>query len=317
MQGLKVEHWHQWEKLCCFMMSDLVHRNTGEIVGYRSYGSQGQNQYGVDLVPIDSQLLVVGQCKLKGNTSFTWDMLTHELKKTDEYSNDIECFVLFTTANRHTSIQDMENGSPGGRIFHTRKNGKTFPVLLKYWSDVTNMDFIPQNVLRDIFPGAFQISIPPVDPKPSADSYLSSQANLRRLVPAWITRADLQWLETWDFTAGYVKQDDIGPFEELFFEHDRTSKTLRNRAYEDLSKGYRAQIASCLPAGERFFAALIEFRQAINAIGQGKNLADGTDVMSLSGLGPGASKFARDWMCRAEHLAQIYHQDILGCRSDT
>lgn len=108
MKGLKVENWQQWEELTCYLLQEFVRVKTSQHIEFQTYGSRGQSQYGIDLLPKSPQVCslegIVGQSKLK-ETTFTWNDVNAELKKTDNYRNSIRCYVLFTTANYHTTIR--------------------------------------------------------------------------------------------------------------------------------------------------------------------------------------------------------------------
>lgn len=132
-QQLKVEYWEQWEVLCCSLLSYKVYQVLGlKPVYFQTYGTRGEAQNGIDMIPIRSSLPVVGQSKMRDSTSFTWSHLETELQKTDKYPNRIEHYFLFTTANRHTSIQDALNSDCR---YYTRSDGSRFEVHVEYWED--------------------------------------------------------------------------------------------------------------------------------------------------------------------------------------
>jgi hypothetical protein len=281
-------------------------------VKYRSYGSRGQSQFGIDLVSSYSDLPFVGQCKLV-ERSFTWSMALDEVKKTDGYENPIELYIIFTTAPVHTTVQDQRNR---GGYMYTRLDGSQFPVEVCYWCEISDISFIPQSVLRNIFPDAFRISTPPAPPPRSSSSppkndYLQSLKALKRNVPNWITRESLAWLETWDFESEYVQEVDFEPFNDLFIEHSRTVHALGGIP-EWLHERDRALIAECLPAGDNFFFALGEFKKAIleQSIARGPS---SQGVLTLAGLpGDFRYKVAMQWKNAAKELATAYRRDVLG-----
>lgn len=310
MEGLKVEHWHQWEKLCCYFMSEIAEQSFGAETAYITYGTRGQSQFGIDLVPSCSDLPVVGQCKLTSG-SFTWDMVLAEVAKTDKYSNEIGFYMLFTTANRHTSVDDQRNGKDYP-YYHTRPSGKRFRVEVKYWSEIPDIDMVPMSVRQELFPDAFRIAAPIKKDGPSSNSYLSSLIAMKKHIPTIITQRHLAWLETWDFSCGFVNEVDFNPFSALFLEHDRTASALTYSIHEWLHASGRAELAACMPAAERFFIALSEFKNSITAqtIGQGPM---NFGVLSLNGLDRSAwPKITRDWKSKADELVSIYRHDVLG-----
>lgn len=309
MKNLKVEHWHQWEKLCCHFMERIAGTEFGANVRYQSYGSQGQSQFGVDLVPWHSALPFVGQCKLV-ERSFTWTMALAEVKKTDEYKNKIELYVIFTTAPVHTTVQDVQN--TGGHT-HTRPDGSKFPVRVIYWENINDIRFIPQATLREVFPEVFTLvePVPPSSDLPAKNDYLSSLRALKQNVPVWLTDANLTWLETWDFGLGYVGEKDFYPFNDLCLEHHRVQMAFKS-VPQWLHDEKRMLIAECLPSGDNFFAALEEFRNAIlgPSIGQG---VTGDGIHTVNDMDcEYASKATAHWKSSASALAAAYRQDVLG-----
>ncbi|MDQ4625018.1 hypothetical protein [Janthinobacterium lividum] len=307
MQNLKVSTWEEWEEISCYIMSELARRIYDVNVRYESYGSKGQSQFGVDLVPVRSNLAVVGQCKLK-ERAFTWDMALEEIKKTDGYDNPIRLYVILTTAVRHWSVQ---NQRMRGSYFHTRPDGTSFRVEVRYWEEIEDLNFIPNSELKRIFPEAFRMVEPPPSTAPSNSETIKSIVALKRNVPRWITQDHLNWLENWNFDVGFVYEKDFDPFNDLFFEHNRTVTAL-NGISEWLHERDRVLIAECLPAGNGFFFALQEFREAIaSQITSQENL--GQIRLTLEGLDPVfISKVIREWKNCAQDLAIAYRRDVLG-----
>jgi hypothetical protein len=288
-------------------MEDFV-RKSGRAARYRSYGSQGQNQYGIDLVPADSSLPAVGQCKMVEG-SFTWKDVLAEVKKTDEYSGCIECYVLFTTSNRHTTIQDQQNAQTPYR--HARPDGSSFPVFVRYWQDYERVDlsFIPVNVLRNAFSNAVDFAESLL--APSADDYAASLGALRRYVPTRITLGDLAWLEEYDFSVGWVAERAYEPFRELQIDIMRLKGAERSRLTGYLHSAGNQELKATLLAGDEFYSALGEFVEAIRPHIIGKTEGDGTSTLTLVGVSEWQKKAHHVLSC-ARHLAQIYRKAIVG-----
>jgi hypothetical protein len=310
MMGLKVKNWQDWEKLCCYFLQDIVHKRFDVQIQYQSYGSRGQSQFGIDLIPSTPlpSVAVVGQCKLT-ETSFTWKMVLDELKKTDSYQNSIEHYFLLTTANPHTTVQDVQHR---GSYFHQRNDGTKFQVHVRYWDNNQNLNFVPSEVLKDIFPevwrtfersastGTYHLDL--VDAIPKFKSYIQRV----------ITLDDLFWLENWDFSKAYVLEKNFATFFDLFIEHDRTVTALKGIP-DWLLVGDRSELAKGLPAGKRFYNALGYFRSAIGSHITGDSLPTGERTLSLKGL-PNSfvTKTTNEWKSTAEHLAKVYREDVLG-----
>ncbi|WP_213936821.1 hypothetical protein [Pseudomonas sp. dw_612] len=310
MEGLKVEHWHQWEILCCHFMALFAKKNFGQNVFYQSYGSKGQSQFGIDLVPLNNNFPAVAQCKLK-ETSFTWKMLEDELLKTNNYNGIIEYYVLFTTANKHTSIQDKMTE---GYYTHQRLNGTSFRVFVVYWSSIKTLDFIPRAVLESIFPSAFKIAMPTQLQGPTTNEYLISLRSLRVNLVYLLPEIKLNWLEYWDFSQGYVLCSFYDSLAELSIDYNRVSTALNNEAlFGWLHEGSRALIAETLPAGNRFFSALEQFTSSINAHIIGKTLPGGEEILTLEGVENQLwRRITNEWRSLADYVLQVYREDVLG-----
>ncbi|CAM0557089.1 hypothetical protein EHLJMEHL_02177 [Vreelandella titanicae] len=310
MNGLKVETWEQWETLNCYMMSDIVLTHTGQNVRYQTYGGRGQNQYGIDLVPCNSSLPVVGQSKMREASIFTWRNVEQELIKTDAYSNPIARYFIFTTSPKHTSIQDMQNRGP---YKHTRPNGSIFSVHIKYWDDYQDLSFIPQQVLQDLFPAIQRqftstAAIPSISPE-----FVSSLEKLRTSIPTLFPMDLIFWLENWDYSQGYVPDSQYDRLYELYLEFSRVEAAYRSGNEGLLLEGNRFHILNCLPAGLRLFQALANFVGLVHADSSGDNLNDGSCVQSLRGIPESVwPRITRNWSSAALELVSIYRSDVLG-----
>ena len=307
MNGLKPQFWEQWEQLCCYFIQDIA-RKHGHSVSYRSYGSRGQSQFGIDLVPVNSPLPLVGQCKMV-ETSFTWNDVLAEVAKTDLYQGGIKCYVLFTTANRHTTIQDQQNS--GIAYHHQRPDGSTFPVHVKHWADyeASDLSAIPGDVLRNIFPNAFNLAA--IVQPASADDYIASLKALQSYIPARITSADLTWLETHDFSCGSMPERAFDPFRNLYLDLQRVEDALRLGDTGWLHSAGYPEIHATLLAGKDFYFALKEFVQSVSAQIVGGFASDGSSILTVVDLN-GWQKFARQFGSNAQYLAQVYRRAVLG-----
>lgn len=310
MEGLKVEHWHQWETLCSYFMSLFVNKNFGANINYVSYGSRGQNQFGIDLVAQNNNFPAVGQCKLK-ETSFTWKMLQDELVKTDSYAGQIGCYVLFTTANQHWSIQDK---LVNGYYTYQRPSGTNFKVFVVHWSSIKNLDFIPRATLESIFPNAFKISMPSQLQGYTADEHLASLRSLRANSFAFLSMQNIEWLEKWDFSQGYVFSSDYDPILNLSIDYNRAVTAKNNHGlFSWLHEGRRALIAESMPAGSRLFSAIEQFTASVNGQIIGKTLPNNIEILCLEGIEISWwPKITNEWRSSACYVTQIYREDVLG-----
>lgn len=309
MLGLKVEIWEHWEELCCYFMEQIAHKHDPHIK-YQCYGHKGQSQFGVDLVPKSSDFPLVGQCKLR-ETSFTWKQVLDELEKTDGHAGKIQGYVIFTTAHKHTTIQDQQNS--GSVYRHKRPDGSSFSVHVKHWADYSADDLksIPQDVLQRIFPNAYSLSVTPQ--APSNDDYMVSLAKLRSYVPTCLSVSDLHWLEQYDFTLGWIPELAFDAFRDLHRDVEQVEDALRFNIKSWLHQEGSEEIKASLLAGKDFYDALKVFVNGVQGQIVGDNLPDGTSILTVTDQ-PRWEKHARQFASDAQYLANVYRMSILGER---
>ncbi|HAV7788742.1 hypothetical protein AAGU66_17895 (plasmid) [Edwardsiella ictaluri] len=290
-----------FEEFCCYWMTDIIKKGKGDRVRFVRYGSSGQAQSGVDIIssPID-KMPAVAQCKCYSRP-FTLADLKSELEKTDNYPHPIKYYFLLTTANPHTSIQ---NAMPAGYLTHTRSDGTSFNVYIRYWSELEDINFLPQSAWQRYFP---EVQFTPViHQEPNA---MEKQfALLKQLLEEKLPVAHLDWLEKWDFSSGYMNSTDFEPFHELVYEYNLVKSSFDNRDYLFLDTPLRLKIYQCLPAGNGFFQALVAFRDSVSShiIGASINGRESLSVLDL----PNRHKITRQWISNAEYLAKKY-RDIV------
>ena len=286
-------------------MRDWVARNMRYDVQFRRYGGNGQRQHGIDIFPAVGGYSVFGQAKFVNQLNST--DVTAELSKTDSFPEPIGCYVIFTTANRHTSINHHQfHGTQ-----HKRLDGSIFPVHVVYWGEISDISFIPQDVCKRIFPSAFQVARSALTPQQMADSI----ATLQNIVPSYFRSDFLDWLETWDFSCGYIPSVHYDAVDNLYIELDRVGWGMKG-VNDFLYAQGRIDLSRALPAGDAFFYALTEFRDSIYNYIAFVRGQDGQGYVTLQGMdGRGATDFPKiteQWSMRARHLANMYREKILG-----
>ncbi|MCY1541109.1 hypothetical protein D9M68_767830 [compost metagenome] len=123
----------------------------------------------------------------------------------------------------------------------------------------------------------------------------------------------LHWLENWDYSRGYVPSAEYDRLQELYFEFSRVESAHQYGNQNLLLEGDRLRISSCLPAGQRLFQALADFRNEVNTHTVGGNLQDGGSVLWLQGIPSiGWPSITSGWRSAALGLANIYRTDVLG-----
>ncbi|WP_455809755.1 hypothetical protein [Pseudomonas koreensis] len=309
MKELRFSDWKEFQSLCRFWMQHLVQRNVQRHSTYYVFGSEGEGQGGVDLVPDDPELGVVGQSKCWNTKVLTWRKIEEELNKTDDYKGLIEVYVILTTAPRHSSVQ---LAMPGDKCNYRRKQGD-FRVRIFYWDELPNLDFIPQAELRRVFPRLFSLADPPTPAGPSRADYVQSLAYAREFLPTLISRQHLDWLATWDFTKGYVPARFFDLFADLFIEIVRTNRAIGTAGLRHwLNEGYRLQLSRCLPAAEPVFEAIESFAAAVNGATTSIRMPDGS-----TGYGHGwpvgtAERITKNWKTHAQGLLTAYQEIVEG-----
>lgn len=309
MSSLRVKNWQDWEDICKYLMEHIVKEKCNINVAYTNYGSSGQIQHGVDLIPMTPfSPAVVAQCKhVSGN--LTWKTIKDELKKTDSYPNPISHYVVLTTGNCDTSVQNALNNGGG---LYTRPDKTQFNVHVFYFNQFNIRDIIPQKALQRFFPDIFTV-LPQSDfMNHSNDDYIKSLTVLRSYIPQIITIADLNWLECWPFSKGCVVENDYNKFYDLYLEYTHTILAL-NGPQEWLYQGGRIHIAKSLPAGKDFYQALELFVNSVSNSIIGHTLDDGTSILWINDLSKTEQpKIVNEWKSNANYLAQTYRQLILG-----
>lgn len=298
MQGLTFRADQDFEEICCYLMRDWVARNMRYDLQFRRYGGNGQRQHGIDIFPAVGGYSVFGQAKFVNHLSST--DVASELSKTDSFPEPISCYVIFTTANRHTSINHHQFHDRQ----HTRPDGSTFPVHVVYWDEIADISFIPQDVCQRIFPLAFQVARSALTPQQMADSI----AALQNIVPVYFRPDFLDWLETWDFSCGYIPSVHYDAVDNLYIELDRTGWGVKG-VNDFLYAQGRVDLSRALPAGGDFFSAISDFRDSIYNYITFVRGQDGQGYVTLQGMdGRNATDFPKitgQWRMRAHHLANI------------
>lgn len=303
MNNLKVSTWQDWESICKYLGHNLVVDKLKQNVEYVNYGAPGQKQHGVDLIPtMNMTPAVVIQCK-HYEGSLNWNTILSEINKTDTFPGEIDRYCVFTTGTRHTSVLDvMFNGD----YTHTRPSGRTFKVHVFYWEDVNPTIELPTNVINNFFPILAQIP-----PKQYLNNqYLTSVNNFKNTIPTIINLSSIDWLETWDFSCGYIIESDYKPFYDLFIELDRMRHAI-NGLQDWFKQGRVSELAVTLPAGERFFSALNIFIDSINQYVISHIREDGNTFLTVNDL-QNVQSLVHQWRSNAIHLAQVYREDALG-----
>ncbi|WP_370556818.1 hypothetical protein NMD73_17100 (plasmid) [Edwardsiella tarda] len=295
MRNLNFRSATDFEDFCCSWMTEIVQERMSKHVKFVCFGSLGQAQNGVDITsyPVGT-LPVVAQCKWYSSRTFTLTDLNVELQKTDDYPNPIEQYFVLTTANPHTTIQ---NAMPDGYLTHMRKDGSSFKVYIYYWSQLENIDFLPLFARQRYFPEVYHGVTLTSDKNTMREQFV----HLKQLLEEKLPVANLDWLETWNFSCGYMNKADFDPFFELVYEYNLVKSSF-------LDTPLRLKISECLPAGNGFFQALVAFRESVSShiIGDSINGKDSLSVLDL----PGRDKITRQWISDAEYLAKKY-RDIV------
>ena len=308
MRELRFTDWRDFQSLCRFWMQHLVARVTQRSVTYFVYGNDGEGQGGVDLIPEDPSLGVVGQSKCWNTKVLTWAKIQEELQKTHEFPGLIKVYVILTTAPRHTSVQQQ---MPGDGCSYTRPQGE-FRVRIFYWDDLPNLDFIPQEELQRVFPRLLSLATPAPPTGPTLADYSQSLQFARTFLPTLISQEHLDWLATWDYSLGYVPAKYFDLFADLNIELDRTHHAIKSSGLRIwLNEGYRLQLLKCLPAAAPIFSAIESFAQAVGSETGSVRMPDGGLAYGHAYAGATA-RIANNWKTHAEALLAAYREIVQG-----
>ena len=301
VKNIKVRSDDEWEELCVYLMPVMAKDYLNQNRQFYRYGGPGQVQYGLDIVSKGKDADIIAQCKF--TKAFTFRELERELKETDKYPYGIEAFFLLTTAAKHTSI---ENKRYRNYLSHTRPDGSTFRIYMIYWDDIHSVKFLPEDVLKRLFPEVFDIN-PPQDELSFHNTQLE---NLRFFIPSLLSVEDIIRLESWDFNLGYIKDSVYDPFFALWLLYRDVDFAFRHNDKSYLTNQRLVKIYKCLPAGKKFFESLTDFKNIIqkNGIGGTVNFESVLTVLDLDDN----HIICRRWADAARYLTQTYREMILG-----
>ena len=311
MMELKPRSWQDFQQICCYWMQHLIAEDGGGQHSFQVFGNDGQSQGGVDLIPSDPNLGVVGQSKRWYTKTLNWTEIEKELQKTDDFKGKIRSYIILTTAPRHTSVQ---LAMPGDKYLHVRANGIGLPVFIFYWDELKNLDFIPTEELRRFFPQVYGLLSSVQQGVVSRQDFTQSLLFARGYLPTLVSQDHLQWLTTWDFNLGYVPAMYFDLFATLSIELVRTRAGLEHAGLRTwLNEGYRIQLSQCLPAAEPVFEAIEQFTMSVTGETVTGTLSDGSIVYGhFHSDISAASRIARTWKSNSEALVTSYREIIEG-----
>lgn len=309
MRDLLVNSWEDFQEIGCYWMQDLVLRNQHVCMPYRVYGGMGQAQGGVDLVPATIDFGTVGQSKCWNVRSLTWAEIEKELEKSNAYPGTIRHYVILTTAAKHTSVQDnMKSGS----FTYTRSQG-SFQAHIRYWSDLQNLDFIPEQTRLRMFPSLAAQTSAIAARQSTPNDYTDSLLHTRCVMPQLISQEHLEWLETWSFGLGYVPFDIFDLFHRLNIEMDRVLTVAANPDLQEwLREGNRAQLFKCLPAANDLFLRIIEFARVVVSESVAEDLLGSRVLVHGHSDDYAKQRIASAWHCSAQALLHSYREVVEG-----
>ncbi|KAB1860003.1 hypothetical protein F4W09_02470 [Acinetobacter tandoii] len=288
MLDLRVRNHQDWEELSIYL-GDQYYKRKDQLENgrFQLYGRTGQTQHGVDIFSKYHNRVI--QCKY--TNQLTLNDINKELKKSDSYPNQISHYLFTTTASRDLHVQNyIKNGA-----FHTRPNLTEFAIDVLYWDDVHSIDFVPNKLKLKYFPSL---------------SFENQSGNLYQLfkntISHYITLDDLKWLEQYDFSIGYIPEDNYNKFLNLYYESDRAKSNI------SLIKGKRDALSKTYNIGFEFFDELEIFIKEIRNNIIGENI-DGNNVLFLDKnlFKDRYFKIIHNWKTNAKNLARSYREMVL------
>jgi hypothetical protein len=308
MRELRFTDWRDFQSLCRFWMQYLVQSETQRSFTYFVYGNDGEGQGGVDLIADDPGLGMVGQSKCWNTKVLTWTKIQEELQKTHDFPALIKVYMILTTAARHTSVQQH---MPGDKCSYKRLEGE-FQVRIFYWDELGNLDFIPKEELKRVFPRLFSLATPPPPTNPSLADYSQSLKFARTFLPTLISQEHLNWLATWNYTLGYVPAKYFDLFSDLNRELGPMKNGIEHAALRYLlSEGNRLHLSQCLPAAASIFDAITNFAEAVSFRTRSMRMPDGSVVYDNDHRSAAAG-IEHNWKTHAEALLTAYGEVVDG-----
>lgn len=310
MRELRITNWQDFQEIGCFWMQHIVARATGQFVRYDVYGSEGQGQGGVDLVPANSDVAIVGQSKCWNARTLSWSKIVDELKKTSDFPGPIDHYVILTTAARHTSVQ---LNMPRDCVSYQRRQG-IFQARIFYWDELQDLNFVPEAVLRRIFPFLFAQVDEIAARAPCLADHTTSLVLARELLPKLFPLPHLDWLASWNFESGYVPSSYFDLFHELSLHMQRVLTVVERPDLRSwLNEGIRAELFRCLPAAAPVYQRTIEFARGIVSEAVTDSGPSGERVLAHGHNDTGASwRLATDWKRLAQELLRAYGEVVQG-----
>lgn len=290
MRDLRIANDNDWEDLSKYLAKDYFHKQFGNSrVSLEPYGRNGQKQYGIDLYSKAYHYVV--QCKHM--ITLRWKDILDELDKTADYPHKIDFFLVTTTARRDRNIQDKLYN----RYFHKRSDGSEFEVDVLYWDDIHSLDMVPDDIKYRIFRSL----------KPNLNSGNNNYKLFKETIPKYITMEDLIWLETYNFSVGYIPNANFEKFLDLYYEAERAKSNI------SLIKGNRYDLSKVYETGNEFFDNLKSFIKEVNNNIIGHNI----NCIEVLWLDPDFfpkhqfQKIIANWERYSRNLAQSYREMVL------
>lgn len=311
MNDLRPRTWQDFQQICRYWMQHLVETNGCGAHTYQVFGNDGQCQGGVDLIPGDPNLGIVGQSKRWYTKILTWAEIQKELLKTEQYPGLIRSYVILTTAPRHASVQ---LAMPNDRCMHIRESGLGFSVFIYYWENLKNLDFIPREELPLFFPNAYEQFATAQQPQLQPSDYTKSLMYAREYLPKLVSSEHLAWLSSWNFNLGFVPAKYFDLFAEISIELNRTQLAMKHEILQSwLNEGDRVHLGQCYPAASPLFDAIGRFAQSVTGETVSGNLPDGSLCYGHYHDDPSASaRIAHAWKRNADALVAAYKAVIGG-----
>lgn len=300
---LRVNSYDDWEVICKYLANIYTSNKYGLNVHFSGYGDRGQKQHGIDLIPNIQDPAVVIQCK--NTQSLTMSDVLSELNKTNGYPNQIDDYVVFTTASKHKSIQDylLQYGNE-----FTRGNGHTFQFRVEYWNEIPALKILPKDVIEAYFPSVHNYT---VQMQSNIPSYADSLRKAKNIIPKYISLLDLEWLNNWDFNKGYIIESDYEPFIGTYEKYGYAKDAKSYQIESFLQKDGVLDLIDTLIGAEQFYIALERFYQSIRGCMNSSQLSDGTRVLILGGL-KNKHIYLSEIKAAANEVIIAYRQVIIG-----
>lgn len=139
----KTKNAYEFEEIVC----DVCIKKYGR--AFQRFGSQGQKQFGVDIISVDQGELVCVQCK---NYAISSKEINDIIDEATQFNHPISQFIIATNGSRNTKLQEQ--------ILNKNYRGNLdFEVGIMFWNEISSIISQHEDLLLKYYPKTDKDSI--------------------------------------------------------------------------------------------------------------------------------------------------------------